>query len=88
MMRVLLVNMPWGSTDVPSLALGILKRAVRERVPEADVEVVYANVDYVDWVREHVDLRMEDYDFFAQQSFTEGNGASWPSAASSRCCSA
>ncbi|MFC6080582.1 RiPP maturation radical SAM C-methyltransferase [Sphaerisporangium aureirubrum] len=73
-MRVLLVNMPWGSTDVPSLALGILKRAVMERVPGAEVEVVYANVDYVDWVREHVDLAMEDYDFFAQQSFTEGNG--------------
>ncbi|TDD63708.1 RiPP maturation radical SAM C-methyltransferase [Actinomadura rubrisoli] len=73
-MRVLLVNMPWGSTDVPSLALGILKRVVNERVPEAEVEVVYANIDYVDWIQEHVDLGMEDYDFFAQQSFTEGNG--------------
>jgi ribosomal peptide maturation radical SAM protein 1 len=74
MMRILLVNMPWGSTDVPSLALGILKRVVMERVPEAEVEVVYANLDYVDWIQEHVDLGMEDYDFFAQQSFTEGNG--------------
>jgi len=74
MMRVLLVNMPWGSTDVPSLALGVLKRAVMNRVPEAEVEVMYANIDYVDWIQKHVDLGMEDYDFFAQQSFTEGNG--------------
>ncbi|WP_242902308.1 RiPP maturation radical SAM C-methyltransferase [Actinomadura terrae] len=73
-MRVVLVNMPWGSTDVPSLALGILKRAVTEQIPGADVEVLYANIDFVDWVHDRVDMAMEDYDFFAQRSFTEGNG--------------
>ncbi|MCE0444756.1 hypothetical protein LT493_03945 [Streptomyces tricolor] len=30
-MRVLLVNMPWSPIDLPSLALGILKRSVDER---------------------------------------------------------
>ncbi|MBT2210115.1 RiPP maturation radical SAM C-methyltransferase [Actinomadura sp. NEAU-AAG7] len=73
-MRVVLVNMPWGSTDVPSLALGILKRAVAERIPEAEVEVLYANIDFVDWVHDRLDMAMDDYDFFAQRSFTEGNG--------------
>ena len=46
-MRILLVNMPWALIDIPSLALGILRRATREAVPGAEVEVLHANLEYV-----------------------------------------
>jgi ribosomal peptide maturation radical SAM protein 1 len=70
-MKILLVNMPWAATDVPSLALGILKRAVAEQVPGAEVEVLYANLDYVDWC---TDVSLEEYSFFALHSFADGYG--------------
>ncbi|MEU3459251.1 RiPP maturation radical SAM C-methyltransferase [Streptomyces sp. NPDC006733] len=73
-MRVLLVNMPWASADVPSLALGILRRSVREQLPDAEAEVVHANLDYIDWVTRRTALTGDDYTYFAHDSYFQGCG--------------
>ncbi|RLV04613.1 B12-binding domain-containing radical SAM protein [Streptomyces griseocarneus] len=73
-MRVLLVNMPWASIDLPSLALGILKRSVDERVPGARAEVMHANIDYVDWVTKRADFTLRDYEYYSLASYFIGCG--------------
>ncbi|MBY8887892.1 RiPP maturation radical SAM C-methyltransferase [Streptomyces sp. PTM05] len=74
-MRVLLVNMPWSPVDLPSLALGILKRAVNERVPGAEAEVLHANLEYVDWLTAaDPGFGYADYDYYALSSYFLGCG--------------
>ncbi|MFI8930731.1 RiPP maturation radical SAM C-methyltransferase [Streptomyces sp. NPDC053474] len=73
-MRVVLVNMPWASAEVPSLALGILKRAVTSALPQASVEVLYANLDFVDWICDRRSFTADDYQFFSHGSYFEGAG--------------
>ena len=74
-MRVVLINMPWAMLDVPSLALGILREAARAAVPEAEVEVVHANLDYVDWLAQRrEDFAMPDYHYFALETYFSGVG--------------
>jgi ribosomal peptide maturation radical SAM protein 1 len=68
--RVVLVDMPWSSIYTPSLALGILKRRVLDVLPDADVEVVHANLDYVDWAVARTGLTAEEYDFCANSYFS------------------
>jgi ribosomal peptide maturation radical SAM protein 1 len=68
--RVVLVDMPWSSIDTPSLALGILKRRVLDVFPDADVEVVHANLEYVDWVVANAGFTFEEYDFCANSYFS------------------
>jgi ribosomal peptide maturation radical SAM protein 1 len=72
--RVVLINMPWAMLDVPSLALGILREAARTAVPEAEVEVVHANLDYVDWLAGRRDFAMPDYHYFALETYFSGVG--------------
>ncbi|WP_445271212.1 hypothetical protein, partial [Streptomyces sp. DSM 41634] len=62
-MRVLLVNMPWAPIDLPSLALGILKRSVDERVPNGTADVLHANIEYVDWITKNTEFTLEDYSY-------------------------
>jgi ribosomal peptide maturation radical SAM protein 1 len=73
-MRLVLVNMPWGSLEVPSLALGILRRRAIDVIPEARVEVLHANLVYADWVGERTGLGVAEYDYIAQESYFVGVG--------------
>ncbi|MFC1419065.1 RiPP maturation radical SAM C-methyltransferase [Streptacidiphilus cavernicola] len=73
-MRVLLVNMPWSPIDLPSLALGILKRSVDEKTPGARAEVLHANLEYVDWITGRTGFSPGDYEYFALSSYFLGCG--------------
>ncbi|MFF3645166.1 RiPP maturation radical SAM C-methyltransferase [Streptomyces sp. NPDC002564] len=73
-MRVLLVNMPWSPIDLPSLALGILKRSVDERVPGASAEVLHANLAFTDWITERTEFTGDDYEYYALSSYFMGCG--------------
>ncbi|WP_103536024.1 RiPP maturation radical SAM C-methyltransferase [Streptomyces sp. SM11] len=73
-MRVLLVNMPWSPIDLPSLALGILKRSVDERVPDATATVLHANLEFTDWITERTEFTAEDYEYYALSSYFMGCG--------------
>ncbi|PTA47534.1 RiPP maturation radical SAM C-methyltransferase [Micromonospora sp. RP3T] len=73
-MRILLVNMPWASIDVPSLALGILTNSVRRRYPDAEVEVLHANLDYVDWVVDRTEFGLRDYQYYSLFTYFAGCG--------------
>ncbi|WP_306337987.1 RiPP maturation radical SAM C-methyltransferase [Streptomyces sp. KL118A] len=73
-MRVLLVNMPWSPIDLPSLALGILKRSVDERVPGATAEVLHANLAFTDWITERTEFTGDDYEYYALSSYFMGCG--------------
>ncbi|GAA1934554.1 RiPP maturation radical SAM C-methyltransferase [Kitasatospora viridis] len=71
-MRIVLVHMPWGALDMPSLALGIL-RAAAERAGHR-VEVRYANLEYADWAAEHAGFGLADYTYFSERSYFQGAG--------------
>jgi ribosomal peptide maturation radical SAM protein 1 len=71
---VLLVNMPWSPIDLPSLALGILKRSVDERVPGAACEVLHANLEFTDWITSRTEFTAEDYEYYALSSYFLGCG--------------
>ncbi|MER5297765.1 RiPP maturation radical SAM C-methyltransferase, partial [Streptomyces pharetrae] len=73
-MRVLLVNMPWAPIDLPSLALGILKRSVDERVPNSTADILHANIEYVDWITRNTEFTLEDYSYYALGSYFLGCG--------------
>jgi ribosomal peptide maturation radical SAM protein 1 len=73
-MRIVLVNMPWATVDVPSLALGILATRVAQTMPDADVNTVYANLDFVDWASDKIGLDGAEYSFFAEDSYFTGCG--------------
>ncbi|OKI02315.1 B12-binding domain-containing radical SAM protein [Streptomyces sp. CB02923] len=69
-MRIVLVDMPWSAIDAPSLALGILKRRVLDVFPDARIDVVHANLDYVDWLTARTGFTFEEYDFCASSYFS------------------
>lgn len=71
-MKIALVHMPWGSVDVPSLALGIL-RATACRAGH-DVAVRYANLDFVDWMVARTDFELAEYQYFSESSYFQGAG--------------
>ncbi|MFC9283139.1 RiPP maturation radical SAM C-methyltransferase [Streptomyces collinus] len=73
-MRVLLLNMPWSPIDLPSLALGILKRSVDERVEGATCEVLHANLEFTDWITRRTEFSAEDYEYYALSSYFLGCG--------------
>jgi ribosomal peptide maturation radical SAM protein 1 len=66
--------MPWASAEVPSLGLGILRQAVTDQFPAVEVDVLYANLDYIDWIQDRVHLGLEDYSFYAIDSYFLGCG--------------
>ena len=73
-MRIVLVNMPWAMIDVPSLALGIMRNAAVAKVPDAEVTVVHANLDYVDWIVERRRFTRQDYHFYCLDSYFSAVG--------------
>jgi ribosomal peptide maturation radical SAM protein 1 len=66
--------MPWALIDVPSLALGILRRSAQTAVPDAEVEVMHANLDYVDWITERGEFTVLDYYFYSLETYFLGVG--------------
>ncbi|MFF7456975.1 RiPP maturation radical SAM C-methyltransferase [Kitasatospora sp. NPDC008115] len=71
-MRIVLLHMPWGAIDVPSLALGILHTAAARAGHQVDVR--YANLDFVDWAAEHAGFGADDYQYFSEKSYFQGAG--------------
>jgi len=72
-MRVLLVNMPWSPIDLPSLALGILRRSVDERT-SGRADVLHANLEFTDWITRRTGFTADDYQFYALSSYFMGCG--------------
>jgi ribosomal peptide maturation radical SAM protein 1 len=73
-LRVLLVNSPWAAIDLPSLALGILRRKVADTFPDAEVDVINAQLDYVDWITERFDFGVSDYRYYSLDTYFLGCG--------------
>ena len=73
-MRVLLINMPWSPIDVPSLALGLLKRTVDEKAPGAEAEVLQAHLEFADWVTRRTEFTARDYEYYSLSSYFLGCG--------------
>jgi hypothetical protein len=69
-MRIVLVDMPWSSIDAPSLALAVLKRRVLDVFPDAEVDVIHGNLDYIDWVADRVGFSFEEYDAYVSSYFS------------------
>jgi ribosomal peptide maturation radical SAM protein 1 len=69
-MRIVLVDMPWSSIDAPSLALAVLKRRVLDVFPDAEVDVMHGNLDYIDWVADQVGFSFEEYDAYVSSYFS------------------
>jgi ribosomal peptide maturation radical SAM protein 1 len=73
-MRIVLVNMPWATTELPSLALGTLTTRVNDTFPQACVQTIHANLEYVDWAATKIGLDGAEYLFFADESYFTGCG--------------
>ncbi|AYG80742.1 Hopanoid C-3 methylase [Streptomyces hundungensis] len=73
-MRVVLASVPWSPIEMPSLALGLLKSLTLKEFPEAEVEVVYGNLEFVDWVTSRRAFRYEDYKYYDRESCYLGHG--------------
>ncbi|NUR24612.1 MAG: RiPP maturation radical SAM protein 1, partial [Catenulispora sp.] len=71
-MRVVLVQMPWGALDTPSLAVGILDSVARAAGHET--VACYANLDFADWAVQELGLGFDGYDFFSDRSYFVGLG--------------
>jgi ribosomal peptide maturation radical SAM protein 1 len=67
---VKLVNMPWASIQFPSLALGILRKRVTDEFPDSRIEVVHANLDFLDWITERAGVTPEQHNFCWTSYFT------------------
>ncbi|MFE9402676.1 RiPP maturation radical SAM C-methyltransferase [Streptomyces sp. NPDC006530] len=73
-MRVVLASVPWSPIEMPSLALGLLKSLTLKEFPDAEVEVVYGNLEFVDWVTSRRKFRYEDYKYYDRESCYLGHG--------------
>ncbi|MFB6887989.1 RiPP maturation radical SAM C-methyltransferase [Kitasatospora sp. NPDC056327] len=71
-MRIVLLHMPWGAIDVPSLALGILHTAAARAGHRVDVR--YANLDFADWAAATAGFGVDDYQYFSEKSYFQGAG--------------
>ncbi|WP_103961189.1 RiPP maturation radical SAM C-methyltransferase [Nonomuraea solani] len=69
-MHIVLVDMPWSTVDAPSLSLGVLRRRVLDVFPGDVVDVVHANLDFIDWVDAQVGFSFEEYDTFVSSYFS------------------
>uniref|UniRef100_J2JYZ2 Fe-S oxidoreductase n=1 Tax=Streptomyces auratus AGR0001 TaxID=1160718 RepID=J2JYZ2_9ACTN len=67
--------MPWSPIGFPSVALGLLKSLTLKEFPDAQVDVVYGNLDFVDWiVSRRPDFSYEDYRYYDLESCYIGTG--------------
>jgi ribosomal peptide maturation radical SAM protein 1 len=70
--RIVLVQMPWGALDTPSLAAGIME-SVSVRAGH-EVIARYANLDFADWASQRLGLTGDQYRFFSDRSYFLGLG--------------
>ncbi|MFD7660541.1 RiPP maturation radical SAM C-methyltransferase, partial [Actinosynnema sp. NPDC059797] len=70
--RVLMVCMPWASVDMPSLALSTLVPLVAEHDGVSEVDVLYANLRWVEYLHERSSgsIGERDYNVIARGDFT------------------
>src|SRR5882757_3807224 len=75
-MNIVLVNAPWASIDMPSLALGIIAESARTAQCRPAVETLYLNLDWAEWVYERTNgaCTPADYSFFSHHSYFAGLG--------------
>lgn len=73
-MHVVLASVPWSPIEMPSLALGLLKSLTQRELPDAKVDVVYGNLEFVDWVTSHRAFRYDDYKYYDRESCYIGHG--------------
>ncbi|MFF9622063.1 RiPP maturation radical SAM C-methyltransferase [Streptomyces griseosporeus] len=73
-MHVVLVSVPWSPIEMPSLALGLLKSLTLKEFPDAEVDVVYGNLEFVDWVTSKRPFRYDDYKYYDRESCYLGHG--------------
>jgi len=74
-MRITLVNVPWSPIGFPSVALGLLKSLTLKEFPDAEVDVIYGNLDFVDWVTSRLpEFNYEDYRYYDLESCYIGTG--------------
>lgn len=59
---------------MPSLALGLLKSLTLKEFPDARVDVVYGNLEFVDWVTARRKFRYDDYKYYDRESCYLGHG--------------
>lgn len=73
-MKVTLVCMPWATIATPSLALGILSRRIADSLPSVEVDTIYANIEFADWMDEQGGYGSADFSFFSLHSYFMGCG--------------
>ncbi|MFD5464649.1 RiPP maturation radical SAM C-methyltransferase [Kitasatospora sp. NPDC127059] len=75
-MRLSLVSMPWQLLELPSLAIGILRRRVALTRPEAEVSEVHAAMDWAAFLLAESggDLTPHDYTHVAETGLHHGLG--------------
>ncbi|MDQ2836280.1 MAG: RiPP maturation radical SAM C-methyltransferase [Actinomycetota bacterium] len=73
-MRTMLINMPWSSIEVPSLAVGILSAVVHQHRPQDEVIPLDANLELVDWICERMPFTLREYELFALDTYFSGCG--------------
>jgi ribosomal peptide maturation radical SAM protein 1 len=73
-MHVVLVSVPWSPIEMPSLALGLLKSLTLKEFPDAEVDVVHGNLEFVDWVTSKRKFRYDDYKYYDRESCYLGHG--------------
>ncbi|MFE9500805.1 RiPP maturation radical SAM C-methyltransferase [Streptomyces collinus] len=64
-MKVVLVNSPWATLEMPSLALGILRSAVMKKIPDAEVDVINGQLEYFDWISGRGSFNRSSYESFS-----------------------
>jgi ribosomal peptide maturation radical SAM protein 1 len=70
--RIVLVQMPWGAIDTPSLAIGIMESVSARAGHEAIAR--YANLDFADWAFKHLEFTGDLYRYFSDRTYFLGLG--------------
>jgi len=75
-MRWLFVVMPWHSAHYPSLSVGILKSITEEYDENIHTNVLYANLRWIDFLREKTDGRIDlkEYHVIGEDLIFKGTG--------------
>ncbi len=75
-MRIALVSMPWNLLETPSLPLGILSAVVEKCAGRHEVEEIYANLSWADYLLDATDgaVTAGDYDYVANIGVWHGMG--------------
>jgi len=73
-MHVVLVNSPWAKPEIPSLGIGILRASINKILPDAEVSVIDAQLDYIDWIAKRAPFSRRIYNYFSSDTYFHGYG--------------